>query len=243
MCLAHKIYTSTEKAEVRLHTILSSKYVEISFTLRTAAKIGMGGAVKRKSKFERGGTAIINRNMQSGKSYVLLPVRIQTNVRHVYSWTSAGNARAQTRAAVFRKMKHHFTVNVLKEMYGRLRLNLIFQTSAVAIWAKLTELSNLPHSVFMCFVWISEQTENISLYCIKPFKAYCSRDAPPVPHSTTVRSAHTVFMCFVFIWENRATCATHSINWLVFIAEMKSVYSAVRSWSLNKAFCASSLKG
>ena len=33
----------------------------------------------------------------------------------------------------------------------------------------------------------------------KPFKAYRSRDAPTVQHSTTVRSAHTVFMCFVFI--------------------------------------------
>ena len=31
------------------------------------------------------------------------------------------------------------------------------------------------------------------------FKAYWSRDAPTVSHSTTVRSAHTVFMCFVFI--------------------------------------------
>ena len=39
-----------------------------------------------------------------------------------------------------------------------------------------------------------------------------SRDAPPVKHSTTVRSAYTVFMCFVFIWEQTATCATYSIN-------------------------------
>jgi len=30
---------------------------------------------------------------------------------------------------------------------------------------------------------------------------------------------------------------------LVFITEMKSVYSAVRNGSLNKAVCASSLKG
>ena len=36
-------------------------------------------------------------------------------------------------------------------------------------------------------------------------------------------------MCFVFIWEQTATCATYSINWLVFITEMKSVYSAVRT--------------
>ena len=50
-------------------------------------------------------------------------------------------------------------------------------------------------------------------------------------------------MCFVFIWEQTATCATYSINWLVFIAQMKSVYSAVRTGSLNKAVCASSLEG
>ena len=50
-------------------------------------------------------------------------------------------------------------------------------------------------------------------------------------------------MCFVFIWEQTATCATYSINWLVFITEMKSVYSAVRTGSLNKAVCASYLKG
>ena len=50
-------------------------------------------------------------------------------------------------------------------------------------------------------------------------------------------------MCFVFIWEQTATCATYSINWLVFMTEMKSVYCAVRTGSLNKAVCASSLKG
>ena len=47
-------------------------------------------------------------------------------------------------------------------------------------------------------------------------------------------------MCFVFIWEQTATCATYSINWLVFITEMKSVYCAVRTVSLIKAVCASS---
>ena len=53
----------------------------------------------------------------------------------------------------------------------------------------------------------------------------------------------TLFMCFVFIWEQTATCAAYSINWLVFITEMKSVYSAVRTGSLNKAVCVSYLKG
>jgi len=40
-------------------------------------------------------------------------------------------------------------------------------------------------------------------------------------------------MCFVFTWEQTVTCATYSINWLVFITEMKSVYSAVRTESLK----------
>ena len=45
----------------------------------------------------------------------------------------------------------------------------------------------------------------------------------------------TLFMCFVFIREQTAACATYTINWLVFITEMKSVYCAVRTDSLNKA--------
>ena len=49
-------------------------------------------------------------------------------------------------------------------------------------------------------------------------------------------------MCFVFISEQTATCATYSVNGLVFIPEMKSVYSAVRTGALNKAVCASSVK-
>ena len=53
----------------------------------------------------------------------------------------------------------------------------------------------------------------------------------------------TLYLCFfVFISEQTATCATCSINWLVFITEMKSVYSAVRTGALNAAVCASYLK-
>ena len=53
---------------------------------------------------------------------------------------------------------------------------------------------------------------------------------------------HTVCMCFCIISEQTATCATYSINWSVFITQMKSVYSAVRTGSLNKAVCASSFR-
>ena len=63
-----------------------------------------------------------------------------------------------------------------------------------------------------------------------------------VQYPTTIRSAHIVFVCFVFISEQTATCATYSINSLVFITEMKSVYSAVRTGPLNKAVRSSFLK-
>ena len=53
----------------------------------------------------------------------------------------------------------------------------------------------------------------------------------------------TLYLCVLFIWEQTATCATYSINWMVFITEMKSAYSAVRTGSLNKAVCASSVMG
>ena len=43
--------------------------------------------------------------------------------------------------------------------------------------------------------------------------------------------------------EQTVTSASYNINWLVFITEMKSVYSAVRTGSLNKAVCGSSLEG
>jgi hypothetical protein len=55
---------------------------------------------------------------------------------------------------------------------------------------------------------------------------------------TIVRSAHTVFMCFVFVWEQTATCDIY-----IFITEMKSVYSTVRTGRLNEAVCAPSFKG
>ena len=50
-------------------------------------------------------------------------------------------------------------------------------------------------------------------------------------------TAHTVFVCFLFISEQKATCATYSIKLLVFITQMKSFYSSVRTGDLNGAVC------
>jgi len=47
----------------------------------------------------------------------------------------------------------------------------------------------------------------------------------------------------LLLWVQTAICATYIINLLVSITEMKSVYSAIRTGALNKAVCASSVKG
>ena len=52
----------------------------------------------------------------------------------------------------------------------------------------------------------------------------------------------TLYLCVLYLSQKKtATSAAYNIKWLVFITEMKSVYSAVRTGSLNKAVCASSI--
>ena len=53
----------------------------------------------------------------------------------------------------------------------------------------------------------------------------------------------TLYLCVLYLSENKLTSSMYNINSLVFITEMKSVYCAVRTGSLNKAVCASSSKG
>jgi hypothetical protein len=54
----------------------------------------------------------------------------------------------------------------------------------------------------------------------------------------------TLYLCVLYLSENKQRLVPlNSTNWLVFITEMKSVYSAVRTGSLNKAVCALTLKG
>ena len=91
-----------------------------------------------------------------------------------------------------------------------------------------------PHNVFMCFVWISEQTTIISLYNINWLVfvtetecVYCAVRTRSL--YIILRSAHSVFMCFVWIWEQSAIISQYSINWLVFITETECVYCAVRT--------------
>jgi len=50
----------------------------------------------------------------------------------------------------------------------------------------------------------------------------------------------TLYLCVLYLSENKQRLVPLT---LVFQTEMKSVYSAVLTGYLNKAFCASSLKG
>ena len=112
--------------------------------------------------------------------------------------------------------------------------DMLIQVSFNTLWPVVTVCTTsltfnnstfCPHSVFMCLVWIWEQTAIISLYsfswlvCITERKCvYCA--------------VRTEYLCFVWIWEQTAIISLHSINWLVCITEKKCVYCAVRTQSL-----------
>jgi len=104
-----------------------------------------------------------------------------------------------------------------------------------------------PRSVFMCFVWISEQTAIISLYsinwlvCITETNCvYCADRTEHLTFTNSIFCPHSVFISFVRIWEQTAIISLYSINWLVCITETECVYCAVRTEHLtftNYTFC------
>jgi hypothetical protein len=102
------------------------------------------------------------------------------------------------------------------------------------------------HRVFMCFVWISQQTAIISLYSINWLVfitetqwVYCAVGLNLYTYNSTF-CPHSVFMCFVWITAQTAIISLYSTNWLVFITETGCVYCPVRDESLriiNVNFC------
>jgi len=97
------------------------------------------------------------------------------------------------------------------------------------------------HTVYLCFVWTSEQTTIISLYNLnwlvfitKTECVYCAVRTEYI-YTYIYNSTfcpHSVFMCFVWISEQTAIISLYNINWLVFITETECVYCAVRTESL-----------
>ena len=126
--------------------------------------------------------------------------------------------------------------------------NYMYRKVVIICTASLTLKNSFsPHSVFMCFVWISEQTAIISLYNINWLvfitemeRVYCAVRTGFVVTVVTIRttsltftnSTHSVFMCFVWISEQTAIISLCNINWLVFITETEFVYCAVQTGSV-----------
>jgi hypothetical protein len=92
------------------------------------------------------------------------------------------------------------------------------------------------HSVFMCFMWISEQTAIISLYSTnwqvfttETECVYCAVRA----ESLNIRSAHTVYLCVLCGSQNKQRLFPYTALTDRFLQPRRSVYCAVRAESLN----------
>jgi len=92
-----------------------------------------------------------------------------------------------------------------------------------------------PHTVFMCFVWISEQRAIISLYSINWLVFITETECVYCAVRTGYLNIIWV-LCSIWISEQTAIISLYSINWFVFITETESVYCAVRtgSWAVSQ---------
>ena len=138
------------------------------------------------------------------------------------------------------------TCNVVLRAYSRLTASCASRFYAFIARNVHTEIVIWRSFLSVCFT----KTKEMNLI-VETCNRYCQNNLlNPTRHVMHLQfniqqlyALTTLHLCFVFIWKQTATCATYSINWLVFITEMKSVYCAVRTGSLNKAVCASYLKG
>jgi len=102
--------------------------------------------------------------------------------------------------------------------------HLIGRSLFITIW----NATFCPYGVFMCFVWIWEQTAITSLYSINWL--VCITETQSVHCAVRTGSLCIIqVMCFVWIWEQTAIISLYNINWLVFITEMECIYYAVRT--------------
>jgi len=96
-----------------------------------------------------------------------------------------------------------------------------------------------PHSVFMCFVWIWEQTAIISVSCVnwslgvtETECVYCAVRTEHLTFTNSTFCPHSVFMRFVWIWEQTAIISLYSVNWLVCITEAECLLRGT-DWIFN----------
>ena len=113
-------------------------------------------------------------------------------------------------------------------------------------WVFIYNSTFCPHSVFMCSVWIWEQTAIISLYSINWLVfitetdcVYCavrtgSLYTASLTFSNSTFCPHSAFMCFVWVWEQTALFSVNNINCFFFVVPFvlkKVAYTC--SWMLR----------
>ena len=101
----------------------------------------------------------------------------------------------------------------------------------------LTNSTFCPHSVFMCFVWIWEQTAIISLYSNNWLVFITETECVYCAVRTGYLNVIWV-ICFIWIWEQTAIISLYNINWLVFITETEC---SLRVTFTNCTFCSRSV--
>jgi hypothetical protein len=134
---------------------------------------------------------------------------------------------------------------LLLHLIARMKYDYDYRSSSKYYWSLhvsseliISNSTFCPHSGFMCFVWIWEQTAIISLYSIKWLFfvtetecVYCAVRAERLTLTNCTFCPHGVFMRFVWIWEQTAIISLYSIKWLFFVTDTECVYWAVRTWS------------
>jgi hypothetical protein len=97
----------------------------------------------------------------------------------------------------------------------------------VAIWTASLTFNNstfCPHSVFICFVWIWEQTAIIPLYSIITWLAFIREILPfkaqwllYIPPGLTINNStfypRSITYVFLWIWKQTAIISLYNIDW------------------------------
>jgi len=206
------------------------------------------------------------RRYRSSRFYVVdLEIAAADAVTHSH-WISRNIQETGDRAQQSGTLLHHGTqVNPLDKCSTAARLLEIFYTIQflmfVVRFPRPCSSSVRPSSILIIQLNKSHSTQKLCSNCIK-FVSLCFtfysasfsvslnllKPTGHVMHQQfniqQLYTTLTLYLCVLYLSENKQQIVpTYSINWLVFITEMKSVYSAVRTGSLNKAVCALSLTG
>ena len=191
------------------------------------------------SKFSLANKGVTNRNVFSTQAGGREMWAGRTNLIH---HPPSGGARrtVQTRWRLYSHTKLAKSDGVLCELstcLSKFRMCRLQDTPKCRALSpcQSTRLVSEDRSRLNLIFWLNRPNKHTAVSMESPCSLYCTRPA-------TCFNSHKASYYNDCPINPLATNDVY-INWLVFITEMKSVCCAVRTGSLNKAVCASSLKG